>query len=229
MHKPNLLFLTTLSMIVAAIGCPTQEEESQVEEGQPIPDTTALAPDTLERIGAGWVVRTPDRKACVFVPRTAVPEGQELNVRIQRTSPFDQLPGVLPPAFGNAEGGGREVFPPIVEYSVTDTNNQAAQFADSVVFAMCFHHQPGEGEAARLARDDGTGFLDELPDAPVPAACQLRCSTYPSTESALLPDGVLEGGPWSPTPLHAAMEQTGLGGKGLGTSPFAAVGPPQSP
>jgi hypothetical protein len=236
--KPTLITLIGLSILALAPGCGPRDEEStpDLDEGQQTAeDTLALSPDTREAVGKGWVIRTPNRKACVFVPTAAVPAGEVLQVEIRRESPRqDELPPDLPPGFRRAESRGLKVFPPVYAFSVTDSAGVSAQFADSVVFAMCVHYLPEEGptlDGALLARNDPQSLPDSLqylPGAPVPAECELRCDPRAPAQSSAWIDDLLGGSPLTPSSAEATLEQLGLGGKGRGTSSFAAVERPSA-
>jgi len=184
-------------------------------------------------VGGDWVVVNASRKACVTGPPSALPNGGPVKIVIQRASPSEnqlQPDPNLPRGFKKAKDTGRRVFAPMYSFSVTDFENQPLQFADDVVFALCVNHEPGELEGATLARhnpDNPPDSLDYLEVVtPPPGICNLNCGG--PAQSAMWMRDLLGGSLVTPTPAYA-VEQTGLGGKGRGTSPFAAVGPLPTP
>ncbi|MGH7550221.1 MAG: hypothetical protein ACREK3_05630 [Gemmatimonadota bacterium] len=239
MHR---LVVPALIMILAT-ACQPAEEPPPEDEGAvdtTAMDTMAMKPDSVSRwVGAGWVARTPNGRACLMVPRTAVPAGDSLRIAIRRLSPrANVLPTDLHPAFRAAQDAGRMVFPPIYDFSAYDASGDAVeQFADSVTFAMCVRYTEAESDAfqdSRLARAvDDSDSLEFLEPAAVPEECQLTCDPrrdQPASARTSAPLRWLAGSPLTATAAHAAAAQTefwsGLGGKGRGGSPFAAVVPP---
>ena len=236
MHR---LAVPLILLIVA--GCPREAPES----GETPPDTTAqdsllAQPERASRwVGSGWVARTPNGRACVFVPKTAVASvapGDSLRIEIERISPTETtLPDPLPPAFAAAQSAGRKVFAPMYEFAAFDAQGQpVTQFKDSLTFAICVHYQEGEQDSlseAALAHPNhqNPDELEFLVPAAVPEACQLKCPSHGSTSAQQQPASSRRQLETSlgVTPAYATtVEETyfdGLGGKGGGTSPFAAV------
>jgi hypothetical protein len=214
-HKPTLVSLIALSLGLGALACkPTEETPSTEEETPASGDTTDLVPpDSLvETIGGDWIVRAKSGKACVSVPPSAIPPGDTLDVEVKLVTPAPVFPGVS------------EVFPPVYDFSVTDANGESAQFADSVIFAICVNFPGPTPAGAALARLASADSVELLPYAEVPAACRLTCSSPSAPASTAWLDDLFGGSPVTPTPAHAAVTE-GLGGKGRGTSPFAGVAP----
>lgn len=228
MLKPTLVSMIALSFALLVVACEPAEEPPPTDEQEAVEDTFAFGPDSVvEAIGRNWIVRARSGRACVAVPHSAIPEGQEIKVEIKGISPSTAVePPPLSPGFRKARNDGLRVHPPIYGFRVTDAGGAPAQFADSVVFAICVNHQPGELEDLALARDLGTAdsLIEYLPVVPVPASCRLTCpaSSEPGQTTVWL-ERLFEGSPVTPATAEAAVEQTGLGGKGRGTSPFAAV------
>lgn len=213
--KPTLVPLIALSLGFAAPACEPSEEPPPTEDQEPAPgDTTVLPPpDSLvETIGGDWIVRAKSGKACVSVPPSAIPGGDTLDVEIKLVTPPPVFPGVS------------EAFPPVYEFSVTDESGESAQFADSVVFAICVNFPGPRPDGAALARLASADSVEVLPYAEVPAACRLTCGSPPAPASTAWMEALFGGSPVTPTPAHAAVTE-GLGGKGRGTSPFAGVVP----
>lgn len=228
-------------MLLFLTACP--QNASEVEDARTGTTQAVTGEDSLlaqpERgsmwVGSGWVARTPNGRACVFVPKTAVTgvaPGDSVRIEIERISPHErELPPSLPPAFA-----GRKVFAPMYEFTVYDSaDQQVEQFADSVTFAMCVHYRESEAAAfenAALAHPDPDNpeSLEILPVVDPPAACQLKCeprgAAGPTQQVGSTSAGEA-GGLLRPVPAYAAAaEETyfkGIGGKGSGTSPFAAV------
>ena len=215
MLKPTLVPMIALSLGLTVVACPPAEEPPPGGEEEPAPgDTTALPPDSLvETIGGDWIVRAHSGKACVSVPPSAIPAGDTLDVEVKLVTPPPVFPGVS------------EVFPPVYDFSVTDENGEPAQFADSVIFAICVNFPGPRPDGAALARKASESAVEILPYAAVPAACRLTCSSPAAPASSAWLDDLFRGSPWTPTPAHAAVAEEGLGGKGRGTSPFAGVVP----
>ena len=213
MLKPTLVSLIALSLGLAAQACEPTDGPSTTEDHDSAPgDTSALLPpDSLvETIGGDWIVRAKSGKACVSVPPSAIPTSDTLDVEVRLVTPAPVFPGVS------------EVFPPVYDFSVTDANGESAQFADSVVFAICVNFPGPRPDGAALARLASADSVEILPYAEVPAACRLTCSSPSAPASTAWLDDVFRGSPVTPTPAQAAVTE-GLGGKGRGTSPFAGV------
>jgi hypothetical protein len=228
MHK-----LIALLIAVTAAGC----VEDTTQTGGIEPDTTAadtseMADDSLlaqvtQVVAArATVARTPNGKACLFIPDSAVPEGP-VEVSIRRLSRNESiLPSPEPPAFR-----GRDVLPPMYEFTVRDADGQAIEeFADPVTYALCVMVGEDFDPTVRLARphpDSPEDSLDYIPLEPVPAECRLTCEPHspgsPAQRTEAASRSLLGASPAYASSAQLSTMFSGIGGKGRGTSPIAGV------
>ncbi len=224
-------------IVILATACEPAAEPPPEDEGPVDTLATDTGPDSVSRwVGTGWVARTPNGRACILVPKVAVPPDDSLRIEIRRLSPRpNTLPDDLHPAFRAAQNAGGTVFPPVYDFSAYDANGEPVeQVAHFVTFAMCVRYAETDSVAfqnARLARAVGdSDSLEFLIPAAVPEECQLSCDprdAAPGPSQASAPLRWLSGSPLTPTVAQAgaalAEFDAGLGGKGRGGSPVAAV------
>lgn len=236
-----ITFILTF-VVTLAVGC--RREPPEAEEMGPdtaAVDATALAPaDSVSqwiRQGESTYIKTPNRKACLFVPDTAlVGLGDSVRITIRRwsTGPDTlELEQDLSPAFRAAKEAGRKVFRPIYEIRAYNLSNQEfSEFADSLTVAMCVTYRETEAESFQrtlLARDPGTDSLQLLPWREPPDECDLTCLPReggpPAQQGAVSLGRWVTGSPVTATPAHGSQSwlTRGLGGGSGGKSLFAAV------
>ncbi len=248
MHR--LAVLTVILILTAAVGC-RREPPGEAEDAGPdttAVDTTAVAPaDSVSewvRQGETRAVKTPNRKACVFVrERALVGLGDSVRFTIKRLSPSDTLLARdpdLPPGFRAAKQRGSTVFAPIYDFRAHNAaNEEIVQFPDTLIFAICVAYDRAQAEAfqrAVLARDpqDPENTLQLMAWKEPPAECEFgpscrpRGSESPAQQGAVSLGRWLTGSPVAAAPAHAAQTCTtclksGIGGGGTSNSPIAAV------
>lgn len=207
-----------LPILACAVGCPQPAEEPP-EEAEPgeVVDTTAFEPDTSPRtkwIGPdGEAVLHPSGLACIDIPAGAVTDS--VRVTVQPGPPT--LPAELPQAFR-----GRQVYPPIVDFSIQDANGADVTLAKDATFVICSYFrsdQEGDLQFVDIARAGIALHFLQRTDT-IPAKClplNPRCKPRPPDQGASI-------GSLGVTPAYAAgVAETGLGGKGRGGSPYAGV------
>jgi plastocyanin len=248
MHRLSILI--SILLLTFSPGCAREQTEEAEETG---PDTAAVDTTTVARADSvsEWVrqgdtkaIKTPSRKACVFVPdRAIVGLGDSVRFTVSRVSPTDStLPGnsLLSPGLRSAKEAGRRVFPPVYEFRAYNAaNEEIVQFPDTLVFAICVAYDRADSAAfqhALLARDpqDPENSLQLLAWKEPPAQCEFRPSCRPRGSGPPVEEGAvslsrwLSGSPVVPTPAGAAQTCTtclrsGIGGGGTSNSPIAAV------
>ncbi len=222
--------LIALLLAVTVAGCAQETTETGgLEPDTTAADTSEMADDSLlaevtQVVAARvTVARTPNGKACLYIPDSAVPEGS-VEVSIKRLSKSESiLPSPEPPAFR-----GKDVLPPIYEFTVRDADGEVVkEFADSVTYALCVRVGEEFDPTVRLARphpDSPEDSLDYLQVAPVPAECRLTCETPPGSPAQQAESASRSFLGVTPAYASSAEEEfKGIGGKGRGTSPIAGV------
>jgi len=227
MHK-----LIALLIALTAAGCVETTETGSLDPDTTAADTSEMADDSLlaqvtQVVAArATVARTPNGKACVFIPDSAVPEGP-VEVSIRRLSRNESiLPSPEPPAFR-----GRDVLPPMYEFTVRDAAGRAIEeFADPVTYALCVMVGEDFDPTVRLARphpDSPEDSLDYILLEPVPAECRLTCEPHspgsPAQRTEAASRSLLGASSAYASSAQLSTMFSGIGGKGRGTSPIAGV------
>lgn len=209
--------LIVAAFLMLAVGC-----KERAEEGLPAPADvdTVIGPE-------GGEVATRDSKACILVPA----QSDSMRVTITQRRPWrgerDPVPIHLPRAFVAADSAKRRVFGPMYDFSVKDRSGEDQSWRDITSFpggisvAICIEHGDLGPDDLILAHPDPAdpGTLEDF-DWETPQ-CSIRCKDDP--RSARRADRWLAGSPVTPGPAHANPAEYGLGGKGPGPSPIAAV------
>lgn len=240
----RLVPLAALMFLFPVLGCNGPDDtEDPVDD--PTEQAGGWADSVSKWVYAGEPTAVTNGEACLFVTAEAVNTtllGDSVRVAIAPApAEPDTLPEELPPAFQNAAGEGRQVFPPLYRFYAYDAAGESfTEFSPEgesvVVVAMCVIGRPGDEEAlerALLARPDPANpeALQYLEPEDPPAECQLTCETpggQEAAQQAALPLARwLAGSPLTPTPAFAIQCATcfksGIGGGSAGNSPFAAV------
>lgn len=248
MYRHSILIFILILAFPPACG---REQAEEAEENGPdsaAVDTTMIGrADSVSRWvrqGETKAIKTPSRKACVYVPdRAIVGLGDSVRFTISRLSPTDStLPGdaLLSSGLRSAKDAGRTIFPPVYEFRAYNTaNEEIVQFPDTLVFSICVAYDPADSTAfqrALLARDPEApeSSLQLLTWKEPPAECDFGPSCRPRGSGPPVQQGAvslgrwLSGSPVVPTPAGAAQTCTtclrsGIGGGGTSNSPIAAV------
>jgi hypothetical protein len=236
---PRIVVLTALVILLPALGCNGDTEETDDGGGEP-------ADSVSQWVHAGEATAVTNGEACLYVKAEAVNPGllgDSIRVAIAPVpAELDTLPPLedLPSAFQDAVADGR-VFPPLYRFYAYDATGESfTEFSPTgeavVVVAMCVTGRPGDEEAvdrALIARPDPANpeVLQYFERVDPPAECKLTCELTGDEEAAQRAAPPLErwltGTPLTATPAFAAQCTTcfksGIGGGGAGNSPFAAV------
>lgn len=227
----SAVFLIT--MILGYTGCERRDAED-MEEVETTEDTMPGPPgeqvDSILGPGGGLVM-TRNKKACMLVPESAiegVADSVRITIRRSRFSSSDSTllpPDSLPPAFRNAHNAGRRIFAPMYDFQAValPADTAVKSFAKPIFLGLCVHGRPSELSGVSLAHPhpDSAETLEffELVDLP----CELSCRGSGAGSAHLeTMERWLSGSPLTPTPAHARPAE-GIGGKGDGPSPIAAV------
>lgn len=243
----RLSTLAALVFLFPVMGCNDPPDDTDDIESDTTKTESAggWADSVSQWVRAGETAAVTNGEACLYITSEAVNttlRGDSVRVAIAPApAEPDTLPEELPPAFQNAAGEGRQVFPPLYRFYAYDARGQSftefsPEGASVVVVAMCVTGRPGDEEAlerALLARPDPDNpeALEYLEPQDPPAECQLTCEVPGGQEAAQQAARPLErwltGSPLTANPAFAAQCATcfksGIGGGSAGNSPFAAV------